>query len=424
MFKFSRWKHYTAFAACIVLFTFVFVGNPAEDSFLEKPLKRAGGPFLGYKNCNSETKVAFLKTHKCASTTVQNIFLRYAYGHDLNVALPRVGNYVGRNRPFHRSVLWDTPWDAINMTYNFYCLHGIWNYDEVNLLMGPGTKYITILRDPIELFISMWDYVNFSKSYKVTLEEYALSNKTGLLKDRKNVAHLGRNQMLWDSGVPGPLLNDQETILDKINELDRTFDLVMIAEHYNESVILLKNLLCWDYKDVASLKLNSRNKSAKSTLSSKAREALKEYLAGDYMLYNHFLAKFKYSLRKFGETKMANELSILNTITSGIEERCIADRVNNYKIKGQFKLYGDGNMMGFQLKNGTDRDCESYAWPEVKFLDLVRNAQRNRTDQILVSLNLTESDVMAKSVSSYNPMSFVKNGVPDLEAMKKVYRYK
>ncbi|XP_059091026.1 galactosylceramide sulfotransferase-like [Tigriopus californicus] len=173
--------------------------------------------------------------------------------------------------------------------------------------MGPGTKYITILRDPIELFISMWDYVNFSKSYKVTLEEYALSNKTGLLKDRKNVAHLGQNQMLLDSGVPGRLLNDQKTILDKINELDRTFDLVMIAEHYNESVILLKDLLCWDYKDVASLKMNSRKKSAKSTLSAKAREALKEYLAGDYMLYNHFLTKFKYSRRKFGETKMANK---------------------------------------------------------------------------------------------------------------------
>ncbi|TRY71131.1 hypothetical protein TCAL_17305 [Tigriopus californicus] len=57
----------------------------------------------------------------------------------------------------------------------------------------------------------------------------------------------------------------------------------IVPEHYNESVILLKNLLCWYYKDVASLKLNSRKKSAKSTLSAKAREALKEYLAGDYM---------------------------------------------------------------------------------------------------------------------------------------------
>ncbi|TRY71138.1 hypothetical protein TCAL_16431, partial [Tigriopus californicus] len=75
-------------------------------------------------------------------------------------------------------------------------------------------------------------------------------------------------------------------------------------------------------------------------------------------------------------------------------------------------------MMGFQLKNGTDRDCELYALPGKKFLERVRNAQRNRANQILVSWNLTESDVIAKSVSSYNPMSFVKNGVPDLEAMK------
>ena len=38
--------------------------------------------------CKPKTVIVFHKTHKCSSTTIQNILLRYAHYHQLNVVLP------------------------------------------------------------------------------------------------------------------------------------------------------------------------------------------------------------------------------------------------------------------------------------------------------------------------------------------------
>ena len=38
--------------------------------------------------CKPVNKFGFLKTHKCGSTTIQNMLLRYVVKHDLNVVVP------------------------------------------------------------------------------------------------------------------------------------------------------------------------------------------------------------------------------------------------------------------------------------------------------------------------------------------------
>lgn len=65
-------------------------------------------------------KVIFLKTHKCASSVIQNILHRRVVKEDLNVVLPLSGNYLGFNRPFHRSDIADTPWEKANMAYDIF----------------------------------------------------------------------------------------------------------------------------------------------------------------------------------------------------------------------------------------------------------------------------------------------------------------
>ena len=52
------------------------------------------GPFNGYRDCMPANKVAFMKTHKCASTSIQNILMRYGLNHDLNFVLPLTGHYL------------------------------------------------------------------------------------------------------------------------------------------------------------------------------------------------------------------------------------------------------------------------------------------------------------------------------------------
>ena len=88
------------------------------------------GPFRGYKDCNPELDIVFHKTHKCSSSTIQNILLRYSLKHDLNVVMPKSGNYLGKSH-FNADLLKGTPWEIAGMHYNIFCLHNRWNGPEV-----------------------------------------------------------------------------------------------------------------------------------------------------------------------------------------------------------------------------------------------------------------------------------------------------
>ena len=138
----------------------------------------------------------------------------------------------------------------------------------------------------------------------ITLEEYALSNKKGEYQDRINSGAYGRNQMMWDFGLNPVHFDNNTSIKAKIAEIDSTFDLVLITEKFGESMVLLKDLLCWDYADVTNLKLNAHDDATKSKISATGRQKLQQWMHADYQLYNHFKDKFESELDSFGRDQM------------------------------------------------------------------------------------------------------------------------
>jgi galactosylceramide sulfotransferase len=54
--------------------------------------------------------------------------------------------------------------------------------------------------------------------------------------------------MLWDAGLPARSMNNATAVRAKIQEMEDTFQLVMLAERFDESMVLMKDLLCWDYR--------------------------------------------------------------------------------------------------------------------------------------------------------------------------------
>ena len=94
-------------------------------------------------------------------------------------------------------------------------------------------------------------------------------------------------------------------------EIESTFGLVMIVEHFEESIVFLKHELCWEYDDLVYLKLNAHKKGGKSTISQRAQEKLRKWLKADQMLYDHFKALFLQKLESFGKNRMRDELTKL-----------------------------------------------------------------------------------------------------------------
>ena len=87
------------------------VTDKKEKHIADKHRKHANN----YSNCSSKvTKLGLLKIHKCASTTLQNILIRYAIFNELNVVLTNKGSYINAlvsGIGFNRSMIEDTLWN-------------------------------------------------------------------------------------------------------------------------------------------------------------------------------------------------------------------------------------------------------------------------------------------------------------------------
>ena len=119
------------------------------------------------QECHEKTKIFFLKTHKCASSSLQNIFLRFGEKRNLTFVLPMKGGNVGP--VFNRQVLKGTPWEEAGMEYHIMTLHTRYNGDNVKEVMGENTKYVTMLRDPVDLFESAYEYYRMYRKFGMTL---------------------------------------------------------------------------------------------------------------------------------------------------------------------------------------------------------------------------------------------------------------
>lgn len=116
----------------------------------------------------------------------------------------------------HRQVS-KIPWHADymkkGMNYDIFNLHTIWNATAVRQLLGPEAKFITILRNPVDVFESLYAYANFDGTLKLDIHQYiqSLNMSESLYKHRVS-QYMGLNQQLYDLGLSVNHLWNREAI--------------------------------------------------------------------------------------------------------------------------------------------------------------------------------------------------------------------
>ena len=133
-----------------------------------------------------------------------------------------------------------------------------------------------------------------TSNFKIFVSKYIITFLKFLAKYSK-LGNLGTvhlyNGMLFDFGMnPNQFGNPNTSIVlnDLINEVNKTFDLIMIVEYFKESMILLKNGLSWNFDDMSSLRLNVHDIATKSVISDDAKNSLKSWLNDSYVFYDFF----------------------------------------------------------------------------------------------------------------------------------------
>ncbi|XP_078605537.1 galactose-3-O-sulfotransferase 3-like [Branchiostoma floridae x Branchiostoma japonicum] len=255
--------------------------------------------------CQPQTNVAFMKVHKCGSTTVQKVFLRYGHKHLLTVALPRE-----RDRPSigTAGVITERDYLFLPRGYpNIFAHHAIYNRTGFHNLMPKNTKYVAILREPLARLRSSFKYFRMER-YFLGLREAAGSKPPVLtyLEDPKKwdklyrpstrqdfVDHIcNRNCMSRDLGLQKKDYENKTAVENFIRDIEKDFSLVMILEHFDQSMVLLRRRMCWSVEDIIydNIKPSKKSNYGKTqyNITDKMRQNFIENNYADYLLYNHF----------------------------------------------------------------------------------------------------------------------------------------
>ncbi|XP_076068496.1 galactosylceramide sulfotransferase-like [Oratosquilla oratoria] len=322
-------------------------------------------------HCSPVINIGFLKTHKCASSTIQNMLYRYAWQHHLKIACPEKGNYFGRGTLFMASMAKNTPWNHLG--YNIFATHTMWNHKEVASILPNNSVFFTIVREPVSQFKSLYYYMGLGPKSANGMKEFLRTHNRTSPPHNKT---FGLNQMAFDLGIHREHMNNLMKIHEMVEAADKQFDLVMIAERMEESLILLKNLLCWSFEDVIIFKLNSSPPGTKIEVDGNYLARLKYYLKPDILVYTHFLKKFNNLVEQFGRDRMAEELKGLRQATKRIIEKCkIRPRSFNHS-------YLNIELQGYEsLQN--DDFCQKIVIEELDFLEEIRNRMKSYANATL-----------------------------------------
>ncbi|XP_078619159.1 galactosylceramide sulfotransferase-like [Branchiostoma floridae x Branchiostoma japonicum] len=249
--------------------------------------------------CSPERKFVFIKTHKTGSCTAVNILQRYALHHSLTVLSPIGGWVLAWPFPPAEEDYVHTPDEKYDALMN----HMVYNKTWLRTKFPPDTAYISIIREPSSHLKSAMFYYYLPQLLKITSKNPV---KT-FLQDPWKYKHLSeayfdfchvtwdgtRNHQAFDLGYPTKAADDMEYARKYISDLEADFTLVLLLEHLDESLVLLRRLMCWDLREVlydASPK-NSRNYGYKSYVPTAEELAnLRRWKAVDYLLYDTFNA--------------------------------------------------------------------------------------------------------------------------------------
>jgi hypothetical protein len=127
---------------------------------------------------------------------------RHASRNELNVVIPRVGNYLSMMGLFNHKSVTRTPWGKLDM--HLFALHNRWNYPEVKRLMEPEATRFSIVRNPMDLFESLYGYMWMSRRFGISIHRFIQligQKKQDKFTNRRIDNIYGRNQLAWDLGI-------------------------------------------------------------------------------------------------------------------------------------------------------------------------------------------------------------------------------
>ena len=287
-----------------------------------------------------------MKVHKAASSTVQNIMLRFAMARNLSVLLPIKGVILNQEtKEIDRRDI--APHPEGKDKFDILCNHVVYDWNEIARFIPESALRITILREPMDQAISALVYYSTvfkTNQLKSAIKKYPRDPINGFLRHPKDfyepdkkwgpMKSFVNNRMSLDLGFDRYNLEFSKSNKAKIESflrrIEREFDFVLFTEYFDESMILLRRHLRWSMKDIIYIRVNAAIQkpawspfSHKPNITPEVTKIFRQWNRIDYELYEHFLPKFQEKLKT--EINFESEVKAFKKLQKAVVNFCSND---------------------------------------------------------------------------------------------------
>ncbi|XP_064293748.1 galactose-3-O-sulfotransferase 4 [Phalacrocorax carbo] len=368
-----------ALGVCVTIgFTVQLLGGPFHRRAPAAPAGRPPAP------CQPRTHLVFLKTHKTGGSSVVNLLHRFGEARGLRFALPHRYQF-GYPNPFRAERV--KGYRPGGPPFDIICHHMRFNLTEVQKVMPNDSFYFSIVRDPGTLGESAFAYYRaVAPAFRRAPSLAAFLAAPGRFYEagaRGN--HYARNLQWFDFGLPAARDGDGAAVAAALAGLERAFALVLLAEHFDESLVLLREALCWPEEAVVAFAHNGRPAGDGPRVSPAQAARLRAWNSLDWALYAHLNRSFWRRAEAFGAARLREEVARLRQHRSALARRCLrgggplpARAIPDGRLR-PFQPPGRAQILGYALRAGLPPEererCARLATPELQYKDILDRRQ-------------------------------------------------
>lgn len=361
-----------------------------------------------HKQCEAVRNVYYLKVHKTGSTTFSNILNRFGMKENCvfacfnhHHAYPAT-NMVDYLLPHPLDLQKKTTWDRrTSHKFNIVSVHTVYNQSAIRLFMPNNTWFVATTRHPLSQMISAFYHYKLPKLLNMTsfkdpvrqfLTKPALYDKplpgslyNPIAKKTSIKLSFTKNRMAFEFGFNLTKTANDTYVEEHLSELEKVFDVVLITEHYDESLLLLRENMCWTYKDIVYLQLRKQAYKEKTINFKEEYGKLfdnhKNWAPLDYAIYNRFLNRHRNTVADKGQ-KFQEEVQYFQLLQKEVSNFCFPIYNKTKTRSASPNLFGEYMTIKKSKYHSTftveAKDCLSMALHESFFGNIIFSKQYNQ----------------------------------------------
>lgn len=265
-------------------------------------------------------RIVYVRIPKTGSSTIAHLVWRFAWTRNLTVLVVKP-QFEGTRERLNSEMFFLPP---RGQKYDVMAEHVLFDKLSFAEHFAADTVYLTLLREPFSMLYSTLYYVPpFKKAIRaenkvdIYLKNPGRYDNTGIMANRsytKNPqsSYLGLKR--WDF--------DNNTKIDEfISTVNRDFQLVMILERLDESLVFLRRILKWPMKDVIYSIKNVNHDKPEINFYPQQKEIYRIWSFADHKLYDYFLAKLEKAI-EIGGAEFQHELAVYRNCKQAVMTYC------------------------------------------------------------------------------------------------------